>query len=135
MLFFRVAGRLSGSVRWSRWPWIGLSLSVMHCGSVDRAGSGEMGDLSAADVSVGGISEVPNPTAAMAAASGRSLQTLQRGHVVYMLKCAECHAYMLPQDLYVDEWREAVPEMIAHAGLDPSDEQAVLAYVLAVKGT
>ncbi len=52
-----------------------------------------------------------------------------------MLKCGECHVYMLPKDLFQDEWEDAVPEMIKHAGLKSADEQAVLAYVLAVKKT
>jgi hypothetical protein len=50
-----------------------------------------------------------------------------------MLKCGECHRYELPQNLDVDEWQDTVPKMIKHAGLDPADEKAVLAYVVAVK--
>lgn len=94
-----------------------------------------MGDLPADEPAVGGISEVPNPTPAMAKASGTSLERLQQGHVIYMLNCGECHVYMLPKDLFEDEWEDAVPQMIAHAGLKSADEQAVLAYVLAVKKT
>jgi cytochrome c5 len=86
------------------------------------------------DPAEGGISEVPNPNAAMAAKSGTPLPALQRGHETYMLKCGECHNYMIPKDLDVDEWEDAMPKMIRHAGLAPDDEKAVLAYVLAVKG-
>lgn len=82
----------------------------------------------------GGISEVPNPTSAMAKSSGTSLEKLQHGHVTYMLKCGECHNYMLPEQVDVDEWEDAMPKMIRHAGLAAEDEKAVLAYVLAVKG-
>lgn len=93
-----------------------------------------MGDLPAGDEpAVGGIAEVPNPTAAMAKNSGQSLQEIQRGHVVYMLKCGECHKYELPEDLDVDEWQDTMPTMIKHAGLEAADERAVLAYVVAVK--
>ena len=92
-----------------------------------------MGDISGSEPTVGGISEVPTPDASMAQASGTPLETLQHGHVTYMLKCGECHNYMLPKDLFEDEWEDAVPEMIKHAGLQSSDEKAVLAYVLAVK--
>ncbi|MEI6819310.1 MAG: hypothetical protein WCL19_06880 [Verrucomicrobiota bacterium] len=81
----------------------------------------------------GGIAEVPNPTAAMAKKSGSSLDTIQRGHEVYMLKCGECHGYPLPQNLDVSGWRVAVPKMIKHAGLESADEKAVLAYVVVVK--
>lgn len=99
------------------------------------AGSGAMGDLTTEDPAEGGISEVPNPTPAMAKASGTSLETLQRGHVTYMLKCGECHNYMLPDNLFEDEWEDAMPKMISHAGLESADEKAVLSYVLAVKKT
>ncbi len=109
---------------------------VMSCGTTGGAGSssGNMGDIPASDDSaVGGISEVPNPSQAMAAAVGKPLSRLQRGHVVYMLKCGECHNYMLPQDLDVDEWEDVMPKMIRHAGLPTEDENAVLDYVVGVK--
>jgi hypothetical protein len=51
-----------------------------------------------------------------------------------MLKCGECHNYMLPEQVDVDEWEDAMPKMIRHAGLAADDEKAVLSYVLAVKG-
>lgn len=93
-----------------------------------------MGDLPAGgDPAEGGIAEVPNPTPQMAKKSGKSLAEIQRGHVVYMLKCGECHKYQLPADLDVDEWQDTVPKMIKHAGLESADEQAVLDYVIAVK--
>ena len=115
--------------------WIGLGLA--SCGGMGGAGgasSGSMGDLPAeAEPAEGGISEVPNPNAAMAAKSGKSIDRLQRGHEVYMLKCGECHDYMLPQNLDIEDWQDAMPKMIRHAGLGDSDERAVLDYVIAVK--
>lgn len=93
-----------------------------------------MGDLPAGgDPAEGGIAEVPNPSSQMAAKSGKTMAQLQRGHVVYMLKCGECHRYQLPKDLDIDEWEETVPKMIKHAGLESSDEKAVLDYVIGVK--
>ena len=109
---------------------------VVSCGgAAGPSGPGAlMGDLPAGDEpAVGGIAEVPNPTPEMAKASGKALQQIQRGHVVYMLKCGECHNYQLPEDLDVDEWEDTMPKMIKHAGLESSDEQAVLDYVVAVK--
>ena len=112
---------------------------VLGCGygMISCAGTGSaphLGDLQAGgEPAEGGIKEVPNPSAAMAKKSGRPLSQIQRGHEVYMLKCGECHQYKLPQNLDVDEWEEAVPKMIKHAGLEAEDEQAVLAYVVAVK--
>lgn len=93
-----------------------------------------MGDMGGGDDgSVGGISEVPNPSAAMAKKSGTSLSQLQRGHEVYMLKCGECHAYQLPEKIDIMDWEDVMPKMIRHAGLPSSDEKAVLDYVIAVK--
>lgn len=97
-------------------------------------GGGEMGDMGGGDDgSVGGIAEVPNPTPAMAQASGKSLSQLQRGHEVYMLKCGECHKYKLPEEVDIMDFEDAMPKMINHAGLPSSDETAVLDYVAAVK--
>ena len=121
---------------WHGLAGMGAALAISCAaagGGAGAAARGEMGDLAVEDGSVGGISEVPNPTPQMAKRSGKPLETLQRGHSTYMLKCGECHAYMLPENLFIDEWQDAVPKMISHAGLEPSAEQDVLAYVLAVK--
>jgi hypothetical protein len=97
-------------------------------------GGGQMGDIGGGDDgSVGGISEVPNPDAKMAKASGKTLSQLQRGHVVYMLNCGQCHEYPLPEQVDIMDWEDAMPKMIGHAGLLHSDETAVLDYVKAVK--
>lgn len=105
---------------------------VVSC--ADTSPPPELGDIPAGgEPAEGGIVEVPNPNAAMAKKSGKTLSQIQRGHEVYMLKCGECHNYKLPQNLDVDEWQEAVPKMIAHAGLERADEKAVLDYVIAVK--
>lgn len=99
-----------------------------------QTGRGPVGDMPAGDDgSVGGISEVPNPDAGMAKTSGTPLSQLQRGHVVYMLKCGECHAYMLPEEVDIMDFEDAMPQMIRHAGLPSSDENAVLDYIVAVK--
>lgn len=122
---------------WMIWRAMVVAAGCCLMGCVPSGGagaaSGQMGDLGSDDGAVGGISEVPNPSPQMAQVSGKPLEQLQRGHSTYMLKCGECHAYMLPENLFEDEWQDAVPEMIGHAGLDPSLEQDVLAYVLAVK--
>jgi hypothetical protein len=69
----------------------------------------------------------------MAKVSGTPLETLQHGHSTYMLTCAQCHQYMLPEDFFEDELEDAMPKMIKHAGLGQAEEDAVLAYLLAVK--
>ena len=109
-----------------------LAAMLSGCGGTGIPSSGDI--QTGAEPAEGGISEVPNPTPAMAAKSKTPLEKLQHGHVTYMLKCGECHNYMIPKDLDVDEWEDAMPKMIRHAGLAPDDEKAVLSYVLAVKG-
>jgi len=108
-----------------------LAAILSGCGGSGIPSDGNI--QTGAEPAEGGISEVPNPTPAMANKSGTSLEKLQHGHVTYMLKCGECHAYKIPKDLDVDEWEDAMPKMIRHAGLAPEDEKAVLAYVIAVK--
>ena len=110
---------------------LGLAMILSGCGGTGIPADGNIqGGVEPAE---GGISEVPNPNAAMAAKSGTPLATLKHGHDIYMLKCGECHNYMIPKELDVDEWEEAMPKMIRHAGLASEDEKAVLAFVLAVK--
>jgi len=113
---------------------LGFVSLCVACGTGGGAGAarGKMGDIED-DGAVGGISEVPNPSPAMAKASGTPLEQLQHGHSTYMLQCGQCHAYMIPKDLFEDEWEDALPKMIKHAGLQSSDEHAVLSYVLGVK--
>ncbi len=113
-----------------------IFLSLLAIPFIGCAGGGgqPMGDMAGGDDgSVGGISEVPNPSPGMAKASGTSLSQLQRGHEVYMLKCGECHQYMLPEEVDIMDFEDAMPKMIRHAGLPSSDETAVLDYVVAVK--
>jgi hypothetical protein len=111
-----------------------ISTWLLGVGCTPIGGGGQMGDMEAGDDgAVGGISEVPNPDEKMAKLSGKPLSQLQRGHVVYMLKCAECHQYQLPQNVDIMDWEDAMPKMIRHAGLPSSDERAVLDYVIAVK--
>ncbi|MDB6080055.1 MAG: hypothetical protein JWO82_3802 [Akkermansiaceae bacterium] len=113
--------------------WIsGLgALLLAACTTGAPNGSGEI--VTGEEPKEGGISEVPNPTPAMAAKSHQPLDTLKRGHVAYMLNCGQCHGYMLPQAVDTSKWQKVMPKMISHAGLEDADEKAVLAYVLAVK--
>ncbi|MEK6232601.1 MAG: hypothetical protein N2A42_12195 [Luteolibacter sp.] len=113
--------------------WIVLLLfGFFLTGCVGGGGMGNIPD-GGDDGSVGGISEVPNPTAKMAKMSGTPLGRLQRGHEVYMLNCGQCHQYQLPEEVDIFDWEDAMPKMIGHAGLPTSDEKAVIDYVVAVK--
>lgn len=114
--------------------WFCTILSSIFITACAPMVGGPMGDMGGGDDgSVGGISEVPNPSAAMAKKSGKALSQLERGHEVYMLRCGECHSYQLPEHVDIMDWEDAIPEMIAHAGLPKSDEKAVFDYVTAVK--
>jgi hypothetical protein len=117
------------------WIWmVAVPCAWLLVGCAGGGSAPNLGDIPAGDEPAeGGIAEVPNPNAAMVQKSGKSLSQLQRGHETYMLRCGECHRYMLPQNLDVDEWEEAMPKMIKHAGLEQADEKAVLDYVVAVK--
>jgi mono/diheme cytochrome c family protein len=81
----------------------------------------------------GGISEVPNPSPEMSQKSSVSLDKLQQGHAVYMLRCAECHQYPLPNQLAEVDFIDTIPEMVRHSGITKTEGDAVLAYILAVK--
>ena len=98
-------------------------------------GGGNSGEMGGGDPAEGGISEVPNPNAAMAAKSGKPLAQLQRGHEVYMLKCAECHAYKLPHNINIARWTAGKLKTDCSSDLDSAQVRAVVDYVTAVKGS
>jgi hypothetical protein len=75
----------------------------------------------------------PVPDATMAGRSGTKLDTLQRGHAVYMAQCGRCHEPILPADVSRDDWHVVVPGMSWNAGISEADEQALTAYILAAK--
>jgi hypothetical protein len=77
--------------------------------------------------------QAPAPTQAMAEASGKGLDRLQRGHSVYLLKCGECHEAMMPDDVSKDDWHVVVPGMAWNAGISEAEEEAVLDYIFAAK--
>lgn len=120
-------------------PWLmitvaTMAVALMACGvGGSGASQGQMGDLGGDEPAEGGISNVPNPSAEMAKKSGKSLSRLQKGHEIYMLKCGECHNYMLPQVIDEARWEKKLPKMISHAGLGEAEEQAVMDYVIGVK--
>jgi len=117
-----------------KFEFVSISAALLIITACVPIGGGATGDMGGGDDgSVGGISEVPNPSAEMAKVSGTSLSQLQRGHVVYMLNCGQCHQYPLPENVDIMDFEDAMPKMIRHAGLATSDENAVLDYVAAVK--
>ena len=68
--------------------------------------------------------------------SGVTLAELQTGQVLYTEHCQSCHALKDPASEGVRGWKHHVPEMVEMAnkdkgaGLDKSEEQAILRYVI-----
>lgn len=77
--------------------------------------------------------QIPVPNTAMATGSGQSLQTLQRGHAVYVSQCGRCHEPMMPSKVSDADWHIVVPGMAWNAGISKSDEAAVLKYIHAAR--
>lgn len=77
----------------------------------------------------------PVPTEAMAASSGTSGVMLQRGRAVYVTECTRCHEAMMPDDITAEDWHVVLPGMAWNAGISEADEEALEAYIRAVKGS
>ncbi|MGB6223274.1 hypothetical protein [Haloferula sp.] len=75
----------------------------------------------------------PVPDGAMAKSSGASLETLKRGRAVYLSDCTRCHEAMMPADISQEDWHIVLPGMAWNSGISAADEEAVEAYILAVK--
>jgi hypothetical protein len=73
----------------------------------------------------------PIPNARMAKEAGKPLDTLGRGYALSQVHCAQCHEFKMPTDMRVDEWHTIVPGMAWNAGLNKSDENAVMDYLVA----
>ncbi len=77
--------------------------------------------------------QIPVPDTAMAAESGQSLESLQRGHAVYVTQCGRCHEPIIPTKVSDVDWHVVVPGMAWNAGISKSDENAVMKYIHAVR--
>jgi mono/diheme cytochrome c family protein len=80
-----------------------------------------------------GSKQIPTPDAAMAAESRQSLETLQRGHGVYLAQCGRCHKPMMPSKFSSTDWHIVVPGMAWNAGISEADEDAVMKYIHAAR--
>lgn len=75
--------------------------------------------------------KAPVATSEMAIRSKQSLATLQTGRALYIAHCGRCHEHQLPASVSTEDWHVVAPGMAWNAGLNKSDERAVLAYLLA----
>lgn len=111
-------------------------LWLVSCAESGGGGGGNARGMGGgADPLEGGISEVPNPSPAMAAKSGKALAQLQRGHEVYMGNCAQCHAYKLPRNIDIGRWTAGKLKSDCSTDLNSAQTRAVVDYVTAVKGS
>ena len=74
---------------------------------------------------------IPVPSAKMAKASGKPLDTLGKGYSLFQAHCAQCHELKMPENMRVEEWHVIVPGMAWNAGLEKEDEDAIMEYLVA----
>jgi cytochrome c5 len=75
---------------------------------------------------------VPEPTQQLATASGHSLKQLKRGRGIYLSQCGQCHELKYPKNISCSDWHIITPGMAWNAGINKTDEKALLSYLLAV---
>lgn len=75
----------------------------------------------------------PAPSVAMADASGVPVEKLQRGRAVYVTDCTRCHEAKMPKSVSEEDWHIVLPGMAWNASISDADEEAVEAYILAVR--
>jgi mono/diheme cytochrome c family protein len=93
-----------------------MAVVAMGSGCASKSGGGPSGAI-----------EAPQPTQAMAVASGTDMDTLGRGYSAYLKQCAQCHVSKLPDDLSRASWHK----MTWNVGMEKVDEQALVQYLLA----
>ena len=54
---------------------------------------------------------------------------LARGRVIYVTKCAKCHAPEPVRNYTLSEWHKIMPEMVEETNLNAADAADVMAYV------
>ena len=74
----------------------------------------------------------PQPTEAMAARAGVSMDLIGRGWWVFQRKCLECHEAKKPADLSRYDWHPVVEGMSENAGLSKDEYHALHTYLRAV---
>ncbi len=89
--------------------------------------------VAAAGLILGGCaSNVPPVSPQMAAVAGKSSTLLEHGRQLYAGPCTACHSPEPIGKYSVNDWHKIMTDMGERAKLSAADEEAVLAYVLAV---
>jgi len=82
------------------------------------------------------LNYVPPVTPQMAGATtGRptDVATLRKGRTLLVHRCIECHTLPLLWHYKTEDWPEIVNSMAHRASLKPAEQDAVVAYILAVR--
>ena len=78
----------------------------------------------------------PPVTAELARTGARQhveIATLREGRVLFVSRCIECHTLPAVSSHSAQEWPRLIDEMAGRANLKPTEREAVLAYILAVR--
>ena len=59
--------------------------------------------------------------------------TLQKGRMLLVHRCIECHTLPPLWHYKIDDWPEIVDSMSHRASLKPQERDAIIAYILAVR--
>src|SRR6201997_3385760 len=84
------------------------------------------------------VNYVPPVTPQMAAATkGRHVDvaTLRDGRTLLVHRCIECHTLPPLWQYAVEDWPNIVNSMAHRASLKPTEREAIVAYILAVRST
>jgi hypothetical protein len=63
-----------------------------------------------------------------------NLATLREGRVLFVHRCIECHTLPAFWRYSTKDWPKIVDSMSRRANLKPSERDAIVAYILAVRG-
>jgi nitrate/TMAO reductase-like tetraheme cytochrome c subunit len=63
------------------------------------------------------------------------LTRLERGRELFVHRCIECHTLPAMWKYSREDWPNVVNDMAHRASLKPSEREAVIAYILAVRAT
>lgn len=78
----------------------------------------------------------PSVTPELVKASPSPKSKVERGYVIHQVKCAKCHLFEDPADYELNELKyEIMPVMARKAKLSDTDADAVLAYLIAARGS
>ena len=76
----------------------------------------------------------PAVTVEMARGQQVDVATLQRGRTLFAYRCIQCHTAPSVWHYRLEDWPPIVNSMAHRASLSPAERDAIVAYILAVRG-